>query len=486
MAKTAGIIAELNPYHNGHEALIREARRLGADRIVVLMSGDYVQRGTPAIVDRWTRAEMVLGKSPGESGMRNTGVNENKPGPDAYGSGGADLVLSFPTRFATAGAEEFAAAGVEILDGIGCIDTIVFGSESADRERIRECAEILAEEPEWYRTALKKGLCAGTSFARAREAALPDFADLLRSPNDILAVEYVKAMIRIGSTMNFECVKRVGAGHRGSESRASEFTEKAHSSLKSVASEYAEETHHGSGCGSSGTIRSASDIRAMIEDPENRLEYTLRFIPPDAGTILKLEVETNGVMTEDVLSDILLSKLWQAGSIDGEDLSMYKDVTPDLARTITREREHFQSFSSFSQRITSKTLTRSHANRALLHIALGIRKDDMLDHVRCAQVIGFNEKGREIISAVSGISEGTGAAADGGATDAGSFSAGNDRAKTLTELVINPARDIPGLSESAQSLMGEDFRVSNLYLHLRAVHNDGGFVQEIRHPLLRK
>ena len=146
--KVVGIIAEYNPFHKGHEYQIRYAREiLGADYIVVAMSGDFVQRGAPALMEKHLRAEMAL-------------------------LGGADLILEMPLQTATASAEGFAAGGVSLLDGLGVIDELCFGSECGDTEILMDVAEILVKEPSEYRNLLQQNLRAGMSFPAARSSAL--------------------------------------------------------------------------------------------------------------------------------------------------------------------------------------------------------------------------------------------------------------------------------------------------------------------------
>jgi predicted nucleotidyltransferase len=192
--RAAGIVAEYNPFHNGHAYLARRAIEAGADCVVAVMSGNFVQRGEPAIFDFSARVKAAL-------------------------LCGVDLVIQLPSIYAVSGAQSFAGAGVELLDALGCVDTLVFGSECGDTARIAEAAGLLAS-PE-FPSLLKEELAHGVSFASARESALrhisPASADLIASPNDILAVEYVSALERIGSRMKPLAVGRVGAGHDSAE-----------------------------------------------------------------------------------------------------------------------------------------------------------------------------------------------------------------------------------------------------------------------------
>ena len=186
--KTAAVISELNPLHSGHAGLFRAAREMGADSVMTLMSGDFVQRGVPSIVERYTRTHMAL-------------------------LAGADLVLSYPVRYATGSAERFAEYAVRILNGLGCVDWLVFGSESGDVDGLMECAGVLVQEPPEFRERLHAALRAGRSYPSAASEALPEYAGLLRDPNNILGVEYCKALIRTDSSIRPVTVKRLSSMH---------------------------------------------------------------------------------------------------------------------------------------------------------------------------------------------------------------------------------------------------------------------------------
>ena len=145
--KVAGIIAEYNPFHKGHQYHIEETRKkTGADYVIVVMSGNYVQRGEPAIADKYMRTQMAL-------------------------FGGADLVIEMPTIYATASAEYFATAGIGILDKLGCVDYLSFGSEWAEVEDFSAYASLFLEESEEYKQILQEQLKLGKSFPEARAFA---------------------------------------------------------------------------------------------------------------------------------------------------------------------------------------------------------------------------------------------------------------------------------------------------------------------------
>ena len=193
--KTAGIIAEYNPFHTGHKYQIDHVKgTLSADYVVIAMSGDFVQRGTPALLSKYVRAEMAL-------------------------RAGADLVLELPVSCATASAELFARSGVQLLDGLGVVDTLCFGSECGDTEILMKLAGILVEEPEEFKSALRRNLKEGMTFPKARSLALGEvlpgnesekYQQVLSSPNNILGIEYCKAILRENSSIVPTAIKREG------------------------------------------------------------------------------------------------------------------------------------------------------------------------------------------------------------------------------------------------------------------------------------
>jgi len=192
--KVLGITAEYNPFHDGHQYHLTESKkRAGADAVVVCMSGNFVQRGEPAVFDKWARAKAAVEK-------------------------GVDLVLELPTYFATGSAETFAAGSIGIFRSLGMIDAVSFGSESGSIGELERVAAVLAEEPEEFREILRRELDGGNGFPKAREAALSgvlgeEAASLLEGSNDILGIEYLKAAKRLGFDAPFIAVPRKGESH---------------------------------------------------------------------------------------------------------------------------------------------------------------------------------------------------------------------------------------------------------------------------------
>ncbi|MCL2364215.1 MAG: nucleotidyltransferase family protein [Defluviitaleaceae bacterium] len=194
----AGVIVELNPLHNGHYTHIQETKRItGRDYIVAVMSGNFVQRGEPAIIDKWARTQMAL-------------------------QAGADIVIELPLPYVLGGADYFARGAVQLLADTGIVDCLCFGSESGDAEAIKTGAQILATEPPIYKEALRKSLDAGNSFAAARGAALEAAIQGIRGtslppslttqPNNGLGMEYCKALALLGNPMEVFTTHRTAGG----------------------------------------------------------------------------------------------------------------------------------------------------------------------------------------------------------------------------------------------------------------------------------
>ena len=198
--KVTGIIAECNPLHEGHAYLIKEARaRTGADHVVVAMSGDYVQRGAPSILSCRSRAESLLRE-------------------------GADLVVELPLYVSCSGADYFARGGVALLESLGPVTDLVFGSESGDLDALQAAAEKLGEEDEAYRTSLRDGLRNGMTFPEARAAGSGSGVPV--SPNDLLGTEYLKALRASGSSIRPHAIPRISC-RSASEIRAQMLRERS-------------------------------------------------------------------------------------------------------------------------------------------------------------------------------------------------------------------------------------------------------------------
>ena len=368
---TVGIIAEYNPFHNGHLYQMLEARkRAEADYVVVVMSGDFVQRGDPALLDKWVRARMAL---------------------DA----GADLVLELPVRSACASAEYFAQTGVSMLSSLGAVDAISFGYESialqggvdlgsliqTDLRPLQEAAAFFSrEETKEYREQLKKRLGSGLTYAKARMDAYLNMsgnevpAELLSSPNNILAIEYLKALIRLNSSMEVIPVPRTGAGYH-------DMKLPGHSAAD----------HPTSALASAVLPASASAIRAAIA----RQEDVSAHMPDTALHLMTEEIRARRAL---VPSDLDLP-LHDALLRNADHLEEYLDVSPDLANRIRAQLGEYTSFESFAARLKTRQVTLTRIKRSLMHILLDLRQGD--GEAQYARVLGFRRSAGELLHQIS-------------------------------------------------------------------------------------
>lgn len=303
--KIVGIIAEYNPFHNGHRYQIEQALRItGADAAIVLMSGDFMQRGTPALLPKHLRAQMAL-------------------------QGGASVVLELPVCFSVSSAEFFAHGGISILNALGCVDYLCFGSECGDLELLYRTARILSAEPDGFRTLLQDELKKGLSFPAARRAALESYcedplaAGLLDHPNNTLGIEYIKALIRLESPIKPFTVKRQESGYHdtGLAARYSSASAIRHI-LQSSSPDFPEST---------------------AAFPEAWAETLTGQLPDAALQILSEHYRTRYPAEADDFSLLLKYRLLKETR---ETLSSYADVTPELANRIYSQRNKLRSGNS--------------------------------------------------------------------------------------------------------------------------------------------
>lgn len=334
-----GLITEYNPFHNGHLYHIQEAKRVsGADTVVVIMSGNFVQRGTVAMIDKYTRTRMAL-------------------------MAGADIVIELPVCYATASAEYFALGAVSILDQLGFVDSIVFGSECGNVDLLKELARLYEKEPTAVTQEIRSLIRNGFTYPAARAAAMIHylrdhkltFADssidvesVLNSPNNILGIEYIKALNRLHSKIVPLTIKRI----------QSDF----HSEVLT------------------GSINSATAIRkAVLSQHTNFFEAIRPSIPDFAFHLLKERYQTTFPIDSDDVSMLLKYKLLSETS---DSLCAYQDVSDDLANRISKLKFNVHSFDHLVDEIKSKQYTKTRIQRAFIHILLNITKESMLTYAR--------------------------------------------------------------------------------------------------------
>ncbi|MEE0073089.1 MAG: nucleotidyltransferase [Lachnospiraceae bacterium] len=389
--KTVGLITEYNPFHNGHAYHIEKAKMLtGADRVIVVMSGDFVQRGAPAVMPKHLRTESAL-------------------------LSGASLIIELPVCFATGSAEYFAQGSISLLNQLGCIDSICFGSECGDLHLLKEIAQILADEPIEYQTALKQALKEGASFPAARQEALNIYSDkyseILASPNNILGIEYLKALAKIHSKMDPFTIKRIGAGYHDMD------IDGQFSSATAIRSD----------------IYQLADVNSSSESLP--LTHIQTQIPSSCHELMKKNYQTRYPVKADDFSLLLKAKLLSetAGS-----LSHYLDMSPELANRILRLRNDYLSFEQFCDLLKTKELTRSRISRSFIHVLLGITNDwltAMKAPAPYARILGFRRDHADLLGILKRTSD--------------------------IPLITSPARAV--LADTAYQMLELDIYASDLY-----------------------
>lgn len=326
-----GIICEYNPFHNGHLRQINEIKKLSDEPIICVMSGNFTQRGEIAITDKYSRAKMAL-------------------------CAGADAVLELPVPFSIASAEYFASAGVHILNGAG-VDKLCFGSESADAEKIYKIAHIACSE-EFKRE------CADISKKEGNAAAYFDLLQLRSGEegilsNDILGIEYTKAIIKNNYPMQIYPIKREGSAYRDTELCA-------------------------------GELPSASAIRETVKN--GSLDDISSYVPSSTLEILKsCELADIRRIFDGMLLSLRLA--------DAEGLEVAISDIGLVNRILALSRE-CTDFDTLEAKLQTKKYTKSSIRRAMLYILLGVKQSDLDCLPSKALLLGANEKGREYLSSI--------------------------------------------------------------------------------------
>lgn len=348
--KIVGLITEYNPFHNGHLHHINLAKKTtGADYVVVIMSGNFVQRGAPAIIDKYSRTHMAL-------------------------TCGADLVIELPCVFATSSAEAFASGAVSILNKMGCVDYLCFGSEYGEIPVLKKIAEILAYEPIEFKKYLKDYLKEGFPFPIARKKALLDYKidnsitnaeleQILSEPNNILAIEYIKAIIRQNSTIEPVTIKRIVSGY-----------------------------HDTSIC---DTICSASAIRNTLLN--NGVDSFKNQVPESVFDILAKEYNKTFPIYLNDFSSILKYRLIFKNIHPN---TCYLDVSDSLANTIANHINQFKNIEDFANLLKSKQYTLTRITRSLLHILLNIEKDSADESALYIRILGFKKSSSQLLTII--------------------------------------------------------------------------------------
>ena len=402
--KIVGLITEYNPFHAGHLYHMQQARELtGADYCVVLMSGSFVQRGEPAIFDKYRRTKAAL-------------------------LAGADLVLEMPVAFSTASAHEFAAYGVALLSAIG-VDAVVFGSECGQIEILKQAAYALNHESAEFQERLRKGLKAGLTYPQARAKALEmedTGASVLSSPNNILGIEYLRAAEDLHSPMEFYTISREGSG-------------------------YHEDTLADANFPSASAIRGI--IRNSLSKDKDLLDILASHLPAVTHPAYTGAVP---VFVDD------FSGLLNATVLQMQATFSIADLSPELAARLTKPPYFPLSFEERIQALKTRQLTYTRVSRALLHLVLGMREEDISrwkdeGYALYARILGFRRQSSPLLSCL--------------------------HKKSSIPLITKMADAAQNLSPSALALLEQEVYASHLYQTVR-MKRSGVFQNEYTEGLV--
>jgi predicted nucleotidyltransferase len=424
--KIVGLITEYNPFHAGHLYHMQQARELtGADYCVVLMSGSFVQRGEPAIFDKYRRTKAAL-------------------------LAGADLVLEMPVAFSTASAHEFAAYGVALLSAIG-VDAVVFGSECGQIEILKQAAYALNHESAEFQERLRKGLKAGLTYPQARAKALGEtqaggtrvenvedfhtntdvsnshiWSSILNSPNNILGIEYLRAAEDLHSPMEFYTISREGSG-------------------------YHEDTLADANFPSASAIRGI--IRNSLSKDKDLLDILASHLPAVTHPAYTGAVP---VFVDD------FSELLNAAVLQLQATFSIADLSPELAARLAKPPYFPLSFEERIQALKTRQLTYTRVSRALLHLVLGMREEDISrwkdeGYALYARILGFRRQSSPLLSCL--------------------------HKKSSIPLITKMADAAQNLSPSALALLDQEVYASHLYQTVR-MKRSGVFQNEYTEGLV--
>ena len=321
MGKVLGIVCEYNPFHNGHLYHLEQAKKVtGSNYSVAILSGNFTQRGSSAIVDKWSRTEMAL-------------------------KSGVDLVIELPVLYATSSAENFADGAIRILDSLKVVDYVAFGSENSNIDILDDIAKVLHEEPKLYKSILANELKKGVSFPKARESAIisyfsndQKYTNILSSPNNILGIEYIKALKKYKSVIKPISIPRFEAGHN-------------------------DITY-------SGNIASATAIRNIIKN--GSFNVLKRLLPQASYEILLDNIKQGHIIPD--LSVFEHQIIYNLRKMSESEIADLPDIAEGLEFSIKKSSNSCNNISDFLNTIKSKRYTTTRIQRILLYSLLGITK----------------------------------------------------------------------------------------------------------------
>lgn len=349
MSKILAIIAEYNPFHNGHLYQLKKSKKLvNPDYSICIMSGNFVQRGDTSIIDKWSKAEAAL-----KCGM--------------------DLVIELPVLYSISSAENFAEGSLKILNAFGNDITLSFGSECGDLNTLNNITNVLCDEPKEFKTILTHELSKGLSYPKARENALllylndvRKYANVLSDPNNILGIEYLKAIKRLKSKVNPITIKRIDAGYN---------------SLKIK-----------------DRLASATAIRNLIENNED----VKKLMPSPSYNILSENMKHGKIVSS--ISVFEKEIIYTLRKMSVQEIANLQDVSEGLENLIKQAANSCNNIEDLISSIKSKRYTRSRIQRILLYSILNITKKDIQDSYKIKpyiRVLGASQRGKILLSQIS-------------------------------------------------------------------------------------
>lgn len=348
--KITGIITEYNPMHNGHIYHLEQTKKIcKSDAIVCVMSGNFVQRGEPALIDKWSRAKAAL-------------------------YSGIDLVIELPCIYALSSAEFFAYGAISLLNSIGIIDNVCFGSEIGDTKIINSIADILSKEPIEYKTLLKYYLDKGFSFPAARMNSIAEFTkgfensishdlinSLMTSPNNVLGIEYCKSLKKLNSKIEPYTIKRLGSSYNDSNIT---------------------------------NLPSATSIRNHLKDSGD-IKNLENIMPEPSLQALKANIKSLTFLDE--IFNFVKYKI----ITDKNSLKNIPDISEGLHNKIFDSFSKNSDMSSAVNFIKTKRYTYTRITRILnqLYIGFDCYNTEILRKLPCpyARVLGFNSTGQKLL-----------------------------------------------------------------------------------------
>lgn len=356
--KLLGLIVEYNPFHNGHLYHLKKSKEItNSTHTIAVMSGHFLQRGEPALFDKYTRSEMAV-------------------------KNGVDLVVELPVLFSCQSAEYFSSGAIKLLNSLNIVDNICFGSEEGNIETLYKISQILVKEPYEFKNYLKKYLDNGLLFAKARSNALFDYINnnkiidinnedlynILNSSNNILGIEYIKSILKLKSSIKPHTITRIKSSYN-SENIESE-------------------------------ICSATAIRKNLKE-NNDISFLKDVVPKDTFLTIKNKIDNNfyPIFDENFYDELSFTVLR-----DYKNLDKYFEVNEGIENKIYQNILKHDNLNDFILSLKSKRYTLTKIKRTLNNILLGIYKDDFeiikhIDTLPYVRVLAFNDKGREIIKA---------------------------------------------------------------------------------------